>query len=590
MSLTEQRIGVIGANGSGKSTLLRLLNGLVAPSRGTVTVNGADTVRKVRAVRQQVGFVFTDPLSQLVMPTGREDVELSLRRSVRNGEGTPGRPPPHLDRFGLLPLADQSIYELSGGERQLLALAAVLAVEPAVLVLDEPSTLLDLRNRELLRRTIAGLSQQIVMSTHDLELALDMDRVLVVESGRIVFDGGAAAAVDALPRAVRRRPPADAAPRPRRTSGVRGEGPRLPARQLRAGHVTDPPHAALAEVPAGGGLRHGVVPDRRLAVAAAALALMCVAVPAQRCGAGPPVPRGPAPASRAAGHRAVPVVATGRPVAARIVLNILLCVVAASLLTATTPLQRLLDGVVSLARPFRRFGADPERFALTIAIMLRSIPFIAGAFSDVRDSARARGLERNPRALVLPVFITTVAYARQTGEALAARGLGDPEDRRPGDALTRAMLARRPSLGAVSLEPGVPEQGGRAHAAGDADHGQCQRCPAPAVRRAWASSLVTSTAPDAPYAWPRASAPPSGLARSGSMPRLSRHARVWEANASLNSTRSTVRGRHALLWPAAARPLRRPRCPEAAAQLLPCRFPEPGGRLRRPVRGHAAGT
>lgn len=118
----------------------------------------------------------------------------------------------------------------------------------------------------------------------------------------------------------------------------------------------------------------------------------------------------------------------GGPTAARIVLNILVCVVAASLLTATTPLQQLLDGVVSAATPFRRFGADPERFALTIAIMLRSIPYIAGAFSDVRDSARARGLERNPRALVLPVLITTVAFARQTGEALAARGLGEAED------------------------------------------------------------------------------------------------------------------------------------------------------------------
>ncbi|WP_159734238.1 energy-coupling factor transporter transmembrane component T family protein [Arthrobacter sp. 9V] len=117
----------------------------------------------------------------------------------------------------------------------------------------------------------------------------------------------------------------------------------------------------------------------------------------------------------------------GGPTAARIVLNVLVCVVAASVLTATTPVQDLLDGVVAMAKPFRRFGADPERFALTIAVMLRSIPFIAGAFSDVRDSARARGLERNPRALVLPVFITTVAYARQTGDALAARGLGEPE-------------------------------------------------------------------------------------------------------------------------------------------------------------------
>ncbi|MGO4491838.1 energy-coupling factor transporter transmembrane protein EcfT [Arthrobacter sp. 2YAF22_2] len=118
----------------------------------------------------------------------------------------------------------------------------------------------------------------------------------------------------------------------------------------------------------------------------------------------------------------------GGPTAARIVLNILVCVVAASILTATTQVQTLLDGVAALASPFRRFGADPERFALTIAIMLRSIPFIAGAYADVRDSARARGLDRNPRALVLPVFITTVAFARQTGDALTARGLGDAED------------------------------------------------------------------------------------------------------------------------------------------------------------------
>jgi biotin transport system ATP-binding protein len=196
LDLSERRIGVIGANGSGKSTLLRLLNGLVEPTEGTVTVNGADTVRKVRAVRQQVGFVFTDPLSQLVMPTGREDVELSLRRSMRNGAERRAKADAVLDRFGLLPLADQSIYELSGGERQLLALATVLAVEPEVLVLDEPSTLLDLRNREMLRSTLAGLPQQVIMSTHDLELALDMDRVLVVEAGRIAFDGGAAAAVE----------------------------------------------------------------------------------------------------------------------------------------------------------------------------------------------------------------------------------------------------------------------------------------------------------------------------------------------------------------------------------------------------------
>ena len=194
-TLTEPRIAVVGANGSGKSTLLRLLNGLVEPTSGSVRIGGLDTVRDGRAVRQRVGFVFTDPLSQLVMPTGREDVQLSLRRRHRNRAERAAAAQAVLDRFGLGALADQSVYELSGGERQLMALAAVLAVDPEVLVLDEPSTLLDLRNRELLRRTLAGLGQQVVLSTHDLELALDADRVLVVEGGRIASDGEPAAAV-----------------------------------------------------------------------------------------------------------------------------------------------------------------------------------------------------------------------------------------------------------------------------------------------------------------------------------------------------------------------------------------------------------
>lgn len=197
LELTEGRVGVIGANGSGKSTLLRLVNGLIQPTAGSVAVDGDDTVRAVRKVRRNVGFVFTDPLSQLVMPTGREDVELSLRRSVKNGTERRSQAEAALERMGLLHLADQSIYELSGGERQLMALAAVLAVNPQVLVLDEPSTLLDLRNRELLRSTLAGLDQQVIMSTHDLDLALEMDRVLVIEQGKVEFDGAPGEAVAA---------------------------------------------------------------------------------------------------------------------------------------------------------------------------------------------------------------------------------------------------------------------------------------------------------------------------------------------------------------------------------------------------------
>lgn len=193
--LAERRIAVIGANGSGKSTLLRLMNGLVAPTAGKVLVDGLDTTRQARQVRRRVGFVFTDPLAQLVMSTPLEDVELSLRRHLKTRSERRQRAQELLDDQGLGHLAHQSIYDLSGGERQLVALTAVLAVAPAVVVADEPTTLLDLRNREAIRRAFARLEQQIIFSTHDLEVAHDADRVLVVDSGRIAFDGPPAAAI-----------------------------------------------------------------------------------------------------------------------------------------------------------------------------------------------------------------------------------------------------------------------------------------------------------------------------------------------------------------------------------------------------------
>jgi biotin transport system permease protein len=117
--------------------------------------------------------------------------------------------------------------------------------------------------------------------------------------------------------------------------------------------------------------------------------------------------------------------------AARIVLGIASCYLAAGVLTATPAPTALIDVVVRAGRPVRRW-VEPEVLGLGIAIMFRSIPWIASAFADVRDSARARGLERNPRALVLPAVIRTVGYARSTGDALLARGLGDPDDEAPG--------------------------------------------------------------------------------------------------------------------------------------------------------------
>ncbi len=197
LTLTEQRIAIIGANGSGKSTLLRLLNGLLLPTTGTVSVNGRSTHTDAAAVRRSVGFVFTDPLSQLVMPTPQEDLELSLRRQKLGKKERRDKALAILGGYGLEHLAQSSIYELSGGERQLTALATVLAVDPDILVLDEPSTLLDLRNTRQLMQRLTDLPQQVIMSTHDLSLAATFDRALVIEQGQVAFDGDPHQAISA---------------------------------------------------------------------------------------------------------------------------------------------------------------------------------------------------------------------------------------------------------------------------------------------------------------------------------------------------------------------------------------------------------
>ncbi|UGQ56706.1 energy-coupling factor ABC transporter ATP-binding protein [Rhodococcus pyridinivorans] len=193
--LTERRVGIVGANGSGKSTMARMINGLLVPSSGSVTVDGLDTARKGREVRKKVGFVFTDPDHQIVMPTVAEDVAFSLRRSGLGKEEREARVGQVLADFGLTGHHDHPSHLLSGGQKQLLALAAIMVTDPAVLVADEPTTLLDLRNTKLIARTFASLPQQVIAVTHNLELLVDFDRVLVVDSGRVVADDEPASAL-----------------------------------------------------------------------------------------------------------------------------------------------------------------------------------------------------------------------------------------------------------------------------------------------------------------------------------------------------------------------------------------------------------
>lgn len=188
LTLPQRRVALIGANGSGKSTLARTVNGLVAPTEGSVRVDGRDPARQGSAVRRRVGFVFSDPDSQIVMPTAGEDVAFSLRRTVRNRAERARLAAETLTEFGLGDHVEHPAHQLSGGQKQLLALCAVLVLDPDVLVCDEPTTLLDLRNKKAFAERLAGLRQQVLLATHDLDLLEGFDRVIVLDGGRVVAD------------------------------------------------------------------------------------------------------------------------------------------------------------------------------------------------------------------------------------------------------------------------------------------------------------------------------------------------------------------------------------------------------------------
>jgi biotin transport system ATP-binding protein len=189
LHLAERRIGIVGANGSGKSTFARLLNGLVVPTAGRVLVDGLDTRTSVREVRRRVGFVFQDPDAQIVHPTVAEDVAYGLENQGVPPAERAQRVAEILDRYDLAGHADHPAHLLSGGQKQLLAIAGVLVMRPARIVFDEPTTLLDLVNARRIARVIAELAQSVVVVTHDLELLEGYDRVLVVDGGRVVEDG-----------------------------------------------------------------------------------------------------------------------------------------------------------------------------------------------------------------------------------------------------------------------------------------------------------------------------------------------------------------------------------------------------------------
>lgn len=201
VQLDQHRIAVIGANGSGKSTFARLLDGLVAPTHGTARVLGFDVAREAKRMRAEVGFVFTNPDAQILMPTVAEDVRLSLKGSGLDRSTIDARVASVLAAYGLAAHAEAPAYSLSGGQKQLLALASVLVREPRLVIADEPTTLLDLGNaRRIGALLIEELPAQLVVVTHDLELAARCDIALRFHEGRLVELGDPAAVVERYQR------------------------------------------------------------------------------------------------------------------------------------------------------------------------------------------------------------------------------------------------------------------------------------------------------------------------------------------------------------------------------------------------------
>lgn len=189
LTLAEQRIALIGRNGAGKSQALRLMAGLTTPDRGRLRLDGIDPARDRKAALRAVGVLFQNPDHQIIFPTVDEELAFGLLAQGRTKPEAAAISAAILERFGRADWAGRRVQALSQGQRQLLCLMAVLAMEPATILLDEPFSGLDLAVVLHLRAILDSLPQQVVHVTHDLDTAAGADRVIWIDGGQVKADG-----------------------------------------------------------------------------------------------------------------------------------------------------------------------------------------------------------------------------------------------------------------------------------------------------------------------------------------------------------------------------------------------------------------
>ena len=189
LNISEHRIGIIGVNGSGKSTLARLISGLIAPTSGSIRLNKIDVFKDRKAALKTVGIIFQNPDHQIIFPTCVEEISFGLIQQGMTRIEAEKKSKQLLLNFDKSNWSDKLAHNLSQGQRHFLCLISVLAMEPDVIILDEPYAGLDLPTSIKLKNTIKKLNQQIVMITHDREILEDFERILWIDNGKIVRDG-----------------------------------------------------------------------------------------------------------------------------------------------------------------------------------------------------------------------------------------------------------------------------------------------------------------------------------------------------------------------------------------------------------------